>query len=101
MSSHADKGKEVEVANKIFKRLRKGTKGSSSLTAKAPHARRFGAKAVELYGLKWFNAQKELSMLQKTGLMRLASHLSFLPSATLFRSWGYVFAEPEECKLTL
>ncbi|MCD9645870.1 hypothetical protein HAX54_035180 [Datura stramonium] len=59
MASHVDKGKEVEVSNQGLKRLRKGTKGSTSLATKAPNARRFGATAMEPHGLKWFNAKKE------------------------------------------
>ncbi|MCD7460655.1 hypothetical protein HAX54_044068 [Datura stramonium] len=54
----SDKGKEVAIASKGFKRLRKGVASSSS-AQKAPHVRRFGAKAAEEHGLKWFNAQKE------------------------------------------
>ncbi|MCD7454695.1 hypothetical protein HAX54_025662 [Datura stramonium] len=57
MASHADKGKEVAVS-KGFKRLREGVALTSS-AQKAPPARRFGTKAVEEYGLKWFNSQKE------------------------------------------
>ncbi|MCD9643549.1 hypothetical protein HAX54_031132, partial [Datura stramonium] len=59
MASCANKGKKVEIANKGFKKLRKGTKGSSSSAARAPPARRFRAKVVEPHGLKLFNAQKE------------------------------------------
>ncbi|MCD7461742.1 hypothetical protein HAX54_047003 [Datura stramonium] len=58
MASRAYKGKEVAVSSKGFKRLRKGVTSSSS-TQKAPPARRFGAKAMEEHGLKWFNAQKK------------------------------------------
>ncbi|MCD9639124.1 hypothetical protein HAX54_023477, partial [Datura stramonium] len=83
MVSRSNKGKEVVVADKGLKWIRKGTKRSKSSTAKAPPTRRFGAKAVEDHSLKWFNAQKEESMLLKTGLMRDALHLSTLPSATL------------------
>ncbi|MCD9646484.1 hypothetical protein HAX54_036355 [Datura stramonium] len=58
MASRADKEREVAVASKGFKRLRKGV-ALSSLAQKVPPSRRFGAKAVEEHGLKWFNAQKE------------------------------------------
>ncbi|MCD7471710.1 hypothetical protein HAX54_012336 [Datura stramonium] len=53
-----DKRKEIVVANKGLKQLRKVTKGLSS-SAKGAPARRFGAKAVEPHGLTWFNIQKE------------------------------------------
>ncbi|MCD7448441.1 hypothetical protein HAX54_042238, partial [Datura stramonium] len=56
--SRADKGKEVAVASKGFKRIRTGVALSSS-SQKAPPYRRFGANAVEDYRLNWFNAQKE------------------------------------------
>ncbi|MCE3051964.1 hypothetical protein HAX54_051256 [Datura stramonium] len=59
MSLKADKEKEVEITNKGLKRLCKGTKGSSSLSTKGTPSRRFGAKAMEPHGLKWFQAQKE------------------------------------------
>ncbi|MCD7448785.1 hypothetical protein HAX54_046321, partial [Datura stramonium] len=59
MASKADKRKEVETANRGLKQPRKGTKGLSSSAAKETPARRFGAKAIEPHGLKWFNAQKE------------------------------------------
>ncbi|MCE3051000.1 hypothetical protein HAX54_048710, partial [Datura stramonium] len=59
MASRADKGKEMAVADKGFKRLKKGTKGSKSSTAKALPARRFGAKDIEENGLKWFNEQNQ------------------------------------------
>ncbi|MCD9643646.1 hypothetical protein HAX54_031278 [Datura stramonium] len=58
MTSRADKGKELVVARKVFKRLRKGVASSLS-SQKAPPTRRFAAKVVEEHGLKWFNAQKE------------------------------------------
>ncbi|MCE2055414.1 hypothetical protein HAX54_042540, partial [Datura stramonium] len=58
MASGADKGKEVSVARKGFKRLMEGVSLSSS-TQKAPPARSFGAKAVEEHGIKCFNTQKE------------------------------------------
>ncbi|MCD9638366.1 hypothetical protein HAX54_022266, partial [Datura stramonium] len=58
MASGAEKGKEVVVASKGFKRLTKGVSSSSS-AQKEPHARRFRAKSMEEYGLKWFNSQKE------------------------------------------
>ncbi|MCE2055784.1 hypothetical protein HAX54_043385, partial [Datura stramonium] len=58
MSSNFDKGKEIEIANKSFKRLQKGTKGSSS-SAKETPTRRFGEKAVEPHGIAWFNMQKK------------------------------------------
>ncbi|MCD9642685.1 hypothetical protein HAX54_029592 [Datura stramonium] len=57
MASHIDKVKEVAVASKGFKRLKKGVASSSS-SQKAPPSRRFGAKAVEEHGLKWFNASE-------------------------------------------
>ncbi|MCD7473414.1 hypothetical protein HAX54_015252 [Datura stramonium] len=58
MVSRANKGKEVAVGSKGFKKLRKGVASSLS-SQKEPPIRRFGAKAVEEHGLKWFNAQKE------------------------------------------
>ncbi|MCE3217063.1 hypothetical protein HAX54_010213, partial [Datura stramonium] len=64
MASLADKGKEVAVTYKGFKRLRKGTKGSSSSAAKEG-------------GLE----------------PRVALHLSSLPPVVLFASWGREFAE--------
>ncbi|MCE2056173.1 hypothetical protein HAX54_044149, partial [Datura stramonium] len=59
MASQENKGKEVVVTNKGLKWLIKGTKGSKSLAIKSPPARRFEAKVVQEYGLKWFNSQKE------------------------------------------
>ncbi|MCE3050518.1 hypothetical protein HAX54_047412, partial [Datura stramonium] len=64
-----DKQKEVIVADKGLKRLKKGTKGSKSSAAKAPPTRRFAAEAIEEHGLKWFNAKKEAKYVRKTGLM--------------------------------
>ncbi|MCE3052206.1 hypothetical protein HAX54_051856 [Datura stramonium] len=58
MASQTDKGKEVAIANKGFKRLGKGVASSSSVQ-KAPLSRKFGAKDMQKHGLKWFNAQKE------------------------------------------
>ncbi|MCD7468587.1 hypothetical protein HAX54_006947, partial [Datura stramonium] len=58
MDSRANKGKEVATSRKEFKRLRKGVV-VSSLVPRAPPSRRFGAKAVEEHGLRWFNAQNE------------------------------------------
>ncbi|MCD7464279.1 hypothetical protein HAX54_052397, partial [Datura stramonium] len=72
MASYAEKGKEVAIASKGLKRLRRKVASSSS-AQKAPPARRFGAKVVEEHGLKWFTAQKEAK---------------------------YVFSKPEECNLT-
>ncbi|MCD7468853.1 hypothetical protein HAX54_007368, partial [Datura stramonium] len=77
----ADKGKEIEVANKGLKRLQEGTKGLSS-SAKGTPVRRFGAKAVEPHGLTWFNTQKEAKYAPETILTKAISHLSFLPSRT-------------------
>ncbi|MCD9644140.1 hypothetical protein HAX54_032126, partial [Datura stramonium] len=51
MASRGDKGKEVVVAEKGLKRLRKGIKGSNSSPVKAPPIRRFRAKAIEEHGL--------------------------------------------------
>ncbi|MCD7464512.1 hypothetical protein HAX54_052909 [Datura stramonium] len=85
----ANKGKKVETANKGLKRLRKGSKGSSSSAANATPARRFGAKAVEPHGLKWFNAQKEADILWRTGLMKFTFHLSSLPFTTLCACWHW------------
>ncbi|MCD9645774.1 hypothetical protein HAX54_034974, partial [Datura stramonium] len=59
MSSHANKGKGVVVDDKGLMWLRKGTKGSKSSATKESPTRRFIAKVVEEYGLKWFNVQKE------------------------------------------
>ncbi|MCE3049460.1 hypothetical protein HAX54_044848 [Datura stramonium] len=58
MSSCADKCKEVAVASKGFKRLRKGVASRSS-AEKASPTRWFVSKAMEEHGLKGFNAQKE------------------------------------------
>ncbi|MCD7470883.1 hypothetical protein HAX54_011073 [Datura stramonium] len=54
----ANKGKEVAVASKGFKRLRKGVASISS-AQKAPLFRRFRYKAMEEHRLEWFNAQKK------------------------------------------
>ncbi|MCD9638700.1 hypothetical protein HAX54_022824 [Datura stramonium] len=65
MASHVDRGREVVVASKGFKRLKKEVASKrfkrlmSSSAQKAPPSRRFGAKVMEKHGLKWFNAQKE------------------------------------------
>ncbi|MCD9560089.1 hypothetical protein HAX54_018531, partial [Datura stramonium] len=59
MASNANKGKEIEVVGKGLKRLRKGTKGSSS-SAKGAPTRRFGERVVEPIGLSLFNTQKEV-----------------------------------------
>ncbi|MCE3052086.1 hypothetical protein HAX54_051575 [Datura stramonium] len=59
MTSNANKRKEIEVAGKSLKWLRKGIKGSSS-SSKGASARRFGERAVEPHGLSWFNTQKEV-----------------------------------------
>ncbi|MCD9559790.1 hypothetical protein HAX54_018087, partial [Datura stramonium] len=52
------KERKLEIAKKGLKRLGKGIKGSSSSDKGAP-SRRFGAKAMEPYGVIWFNTQKE------------------------------------------
>ncbi|MCD7449166.1 hypothetical protein HAX54_049719, partial [Datura stramonium] len=83
MASRADKEKEVIVAEKGLRQLRKGTKESKSSTTKAPPARRFGEKFIEEHGLKWFNAQKEATYAPEIGLMRADLHLSSLISGTL------------------
>ncbi|MCD9641418.1 hypothetical protein HAX54_027595, partial [Datura stramonium] len=57
MASYADKGKEVAVASKGLKSLKKGVTSSKS-DQKAPPARRYRAKTVEKHGIKWFNSKK-------------------------------------------
>ncbi|MCE3215051.1 hypothetical protein HAX54_000616, partial [Datura stramonium] len=79
MESKCSKGKEIEVAGKNLKWLRKGTKESSSSSTKGALARMFGERAVETHGLSWSKIQKEVHEL---GL-------------------GYIFVEPVEYNLTL
>ncbi|MCD7461659.1 hypothetical protein HAX54_046757, partial [Datura stramonium] len=76
MESQADKGKEVVATDKGLKRLRKGTKGSKSSATKEPHARRFGKRCLALEFPTIRVTVRELGL-------------------------GYMFAEPEECHLTL
>ncbi|MCE3215042.1 hypothetical protein HAX54_000601 [Datura stramonium] len=98
MASLAGEGKEVAVTYKGFKRLRKGTKGSSSSAAKEGGLDPRSWRSMVLSGLmpKW-----KQRMLQKIGLMRVALNLSSLPSVVLSVSWGGEFAELKECNLTL
>ncbi|MCE2055061.1 hypothetical protein HAX54_041871, partial [Datura stramonium] len=102
MASRVDKGKEVVVADKGLKRLRKGTKGLKSLAAKTPPARRFRAKAIKEHGLKWFNTEKEAKYAQKNWIDegRLALEYPTIRDTIRELGLGYVFAEPEECNLT-
>ncbi|MCD9638302.1 hypothetical protein HAX54_022177, partial [Datura stramonium] len=100
--SYADKGKEVVVAEKGFKWLRKGTKGPKSLATKAPPTRRFGAKAVKEHGLKWFRSQKEAKYAPKNWIEgHLALEFPTIHDTIHKLGLGYVFAEHEECNLTL
>ncbi|MCE0480810.1 hypothetical protein HAX54_037941, partial [Datura stramonium] len=87
MASHADKEKEVVVADKGLKRLRKGTKGSKSSTTKVPLLGGSEKKTWRSMGLGGLMPQKKQSMILKTGLIRASLHLSSLPSATLSSSW--------------
>ncbi|MCD7456336.1 hypothetical protein HAX54_031333 [Datura stramonium] len=83
-------------------RARKGTKGSKSSSAKAPLARKFGAKVVEEHGLKWFNAQKDAKYAPKNWIDE--GHLALkYPIRDTIRELGlgYEFVKPEECNLTL
>ncbi|MCE3049465.1 hypothetical protein HAX54_044919, partial [Datura stramonium] len=57
MASHAKKGKEVCVASKGFKRIRKGVASSSS--AKKDPLQEVWSQGRGRAWLKWFNTQKE------------------------------------------
>ncbi|MCE0480559.1 hypothetical protein HAX54_037526, partial [Datura stramonium] len=95
--SHADKGKEVVVADKGLKRLRKGTKGPKSLATKAPPAWRFGAKVVKEHGLKWFSAQNEAKYAPKTWIEGyLALEFPTIHDTIRKLGLGYMFSEHEE-----
>ncbi|MCE0481251.1 hypothetical protein HAX54_038846 [Datura stramonium] len=91
------------VAEKGLKRLREGTKGSKSLAAKAPPVGRFGAKAINEHGLKWFNAQKEAKYAPEKWIDEGRLSLEFLTIYDTIHELGlgYMFVEPEECNLTL
>ncbi|MCD7459492.1 hypothetical protein HAX54_041037, partial [Datura stramonium] len=81
----------------------KGRKGTKSSAAKAPPTKRFGAKAVEEHGLKWFNAQKVANYAPKNWIDEgcLALEYPTIRDTINESGLGYVFAEPEECNLTL
>ncbi|MCE0482101.1 hypothetical protein HAX54_040498, partial [Datura stramonium] len=87
---------EIEVAKKGLKWLRKGQKGSSSSTKGAP-TRRFGAKAVEPYGLTLFNTQKDAKYTPKNciDIGHLALEFSTIRDKVCELGLGYIFAEPE------
>ncbi|MCD7445833.1 hypothetical protein HAX54_000072, partial [Datura stramonium] len=80
----------------------KGVSPSSSVP-RAPPARRFRVKAVEEHGLKWFNAQKEDKYALENWIDegRLALELPTIRDTFCELGLGYVFAELEECNLTL
>ncbi|MCD7459866.1 hypothetical protein HAX54_042152, partial [Datura stramonium] len=81
MASKVDKVKEIEVSNKGFKRLRKGTKESSS-SAEGASVRRFGEKAVEPHGLTWSTTQKEVKYTPENRIDEGRLTLEFPPSGT-------------------
>ncbi|MCD7467515.1 hypothetical protein HAX54_004985 [Datura stramonium] len=97
MSSRADKGREIAVARKWFRRLRKGVASSSS-AQKIPSIRRFGAKDVEEHGIKWFNAQKEAkySIENRIDEGHLALEFPTIWDTIQELGLGYVFVELEE-----
>ncbi|MCD9643873.1 hypothetical protein HAX54_031757, partial [Datura stramonium] len=78
----------------------KGTKRSNSSAAKAPHSRRFKAKAVEEHGLKWFNAQKEAKCALKNWIDDgcLALEYPTIHATICELGLGYVFVEPEDAR---
>ncbi|MCE0481683.1 hypothetical protein HAX54_039614 [Datura stramonium] len=102
MASHTNKGKEIVEASKGFKRLRKGTKGLSSL-ANGALARRFGERAVEPHRLSWFKSQKEVKYAHENWIDEglLALEFSTIPDKVHELRLGYIFVEPEKCNLTL
>ncbi|MCD9642758.1 hypothetical protein HAX54_029702, partial [Datura stramonium] len=103
MESRADKGKELVVSEKGLKWLIKETKGSKSSTVKGSHVTRFGAKAREEHGIKWFNAQNKAKYAPKNLIDegRLALEYPTICGTIRELGLGYVFVEPEECTLTL
>ncbi|MCD7466150.1 hypothetical protein HAX54_002574 [Datura stramonium] len=102
MTSRVDKGKEVAVSSKGLKPLRKGVASSLSVQ-KVPPARRFGVKAMEEHGLKWFNAYKEEKCAPENWIEegRLVLDFPTIRDTIQELGRGYVFAEQEECNLTL
>ncbi|MCD9639026.1 hypothetical protein HAX54_023270, partial [Datura stramonium] len=83
MEFKGSNGMEIEVVGKGLKRLQKGTKGASSSKSKASLAKHFEVQEVEPHRLSWLNTQTEAKdKLRDLGV-------------------GYLFAEPEECNLTL
>ncbi|MCD9646386.1 hypothetical protein HAX54_036169, partial [Datura stramonium] len=103
MASKADKGKEVEIANKGLKWLRKETKELSSSTAKGTSTRIFEAKVVEPHGLTWFNTQKVAKYAPENWIDKGLFALEFpiIPDKVRELGLGYIFVEPEEFNLTL
>ncbi|MCD9646432.1 hypothetical protein HAX54_036254, partial [Datura stramonium] len=69
-----NKGKEIVAARKGFKRLRKGTKGSSSSTKGAP-----ARILIDYHGSMH---KRRSNMLLRIGLMKDTSHLSSPPFET-------------------
>ncbi|MCE2055045.1 hypothetical protein HAX54_041830, partial [Datura stramonium] len=65
--------------------------------------RRFGERAVEPYGLSWFNIQKEVKYAPENWIDkgRLALEFPTTLDKVLLLGLGYIFAEPEKCNLTL
>ncbi|MCE3049463.1 hypothetical protein HAX54_044917 [Datura stramonium] len=94
---------EIKVAGKGLKRLQKGTKGASSSKAKARSAKCFGVQAVEPHGLTWFNTQKEAKYAPEYWIDegRLALEFPAIREKLHELGAGYIFADPEECNLTL
>ncbi|MCD7448017.1 hypothetical protein HAX54_036837, partial [Datura stramonium] len=77
MTSKYNKEKEIEVARKGLKRLRKGTKGPSSSSAKGAPASMFGER--EQWSLTNYHGSKHKmssNILLRIGLVKDASHLS-------------------------
>ncbi|MCD9640822.1 hypothetical protein HAX54_026482, partial [Datura stramonium] len=87
----ASKEKEVVIAQPSLKRLQNGPKGASSSAAKAGPARRFGAKA------------KEAKYAPENWIYegRLAFEFPTIQDKLHVLGVGYIFAELEECNLTL
>ncbi|MCE3052220.1 hypothetical protein HAX54_051918, partial [Datura stramonium] len=80
-----------------------GNKRVKVISCKSTPARRFRAKVVEEHGLKWFSAQKEAKYALKNWIDEGCLALEYPTICNTIRELGlgYVFAEPEECNLTL
>ncbi|MCE5165882.1 hypothetical protein HAX54_012838 [Datura stramonium] len=94
---------EIEIATKGLKRLRKGTKGDSSSVAKASPSKRFGAQTLEPHGFTWFNTQKEAKYAPKNWIDegRIVLEFPTIRDKLYELGVGYIFAELDECNLTL